>query len=196
MSVVNTSNKALAGLYIVEAAASINDPFAVWFLGNLHCTGEAGVQSDGKAFGLFERAANLGSIAGMKSAALCLRDGLGVEVDLARSLLFWTQAAQVGCVHSQYEVGLMHLRGSGTPKDRALASQYLNLAAMNGSIAADAVLAWIAAFEDLDLPVNFEDAFEKASRTSQESDAAQLASGLHIEASLSVPGDLWQAVDC
>ncbi|MCX6119920.1 MAG: tetratricopeptide repeat protein [Proteobacteria bacterium] len=186
----------LPGLYFVENAAATNDPFAIWMLGNLHQTGTGVQQSDGLAFHFYEKAASMGSMAGMRSLANCYRDGVGIERDLVKSLFYLRKVAEKGCELSQFEVGMAYIRGQGTKKDLVAARQWFEKASMNAFVQADAVLAWMNAFGEIDFPLEYRDAFSMAKTLAKECDFAELASGLDYEASLSGPGDLWEAIRC
>jgi TPR repeat protein len=196
MSSVSGPKQRVPGVYLVEAAAATNDPFAIWVLGNLHRAGDGDRQDDQRSFELFEQAAKLGSIAGMKSAALCLRSGLGVLVDLERSLFHWKQAAGLGCARSQLEAGLMYLRGSGTPKNKEQGIHYLKQASMNGQVAADYALTWMDTYAMHEFPIEIDDSFHLPSVSLKDEDQRTLLLGLQFETSTHEPQDLWKAVDC
>lgn len=60
------------------------------------------------------------------------RKGLGVDFDYARARELWQQAADLGNLPAQYDLGLMLEQGLGGPKDEAGALQWIARAADGG----------------------------------------------------------------
>ena len=68
-----------------ERGASQNDPQSIFKLGVAYESGSGVEQSDAVAAGHYQRAAEMGHKGAMYEYALCLRDGRGIEQDVAEA---------------------------------------------------------------------------------------------------------------
>ncbi|MCX4197406.1 exonuclease domain-containing protein, partial [Methylobacterium organophilum] len=86
-----------------------------------------------RAFPALLASAEAGFPAAAWEVAECLRKGVGVACDPARSLVWYRRAAE-GCndPDARYELGLMYLEGLGTPADPEAALDWLRAAADQG----------------------------------------------------------------
>ncbi len=116
-------------------AVAANNPFAAYALGGQYYRGQGVEQDFQKAFAHFLSAATHESkpnaYAQYQLGAMC-KDGIGTEVDKARSEL-WYQEAYKGflAIEQQmaddklyYRLGSMNMHGVGTPKDLLKAKEY------------------------------------------------------------------------
>ena len=78
------------------------------------------------------RAAEQGHPLAMVGPAARYRNGEGVARDPARAFRLMRESAIVGYTVAQYNLGVMHLRGIGTPVDRELARHWLEKALAKG----------------------------------------------------------------
>jgi TPR repeat protein len=56
----------------------------------------------------------------------------GVDMDYAKAFQYYVQAASLGMMEAQYNVGHLYMTGKGTPQDLKLAHEYWKLAADQG----------------------------------------------------------------
>ena len=67
---------------------------------------------------------------------------LGLEKNVPRAIVLWTEAAELGSIEALYELGLGFSKGERGVQDRAEAARYFELAAMKGHVAARHNLGW------------------------------------------------------
>lgn len=129
----------------IVAAAELGEPYAQWMLGMTYLHGQD-VESDVVAArNWFERSATAGLSLSARALAFLYENGLGIEPDHERSFDYLRQAADLGHVEAQYQIGNALLVRARTEQDLDVARRYLNLATYNGNKTASLALAVYAA---------------------------------------------------
>ena len=94
------------GLAMIKARVEKKDPEAIYHLGAKYCHGEIGFQKDTqKAVGLWEEAAELGSIEALCSLGTEYFLGDGAQEDKTKGAEYYKKAAMRGHVQSRYNLG-------------------------------------------------------------------------------------------
>ena len=94
-------------LKMIQARAQKKDPDAIHLLGSKYLHGRLGLQKDmQKAVGLWEEAAELGSLEAMYNLGDSYFRGYGVQQDKAKGIQFWTKAAMQGHAEGRYDIGM------------------------------------------------------------------------------------------
>ena len=115
-------------------AAERNDPFAHVGLGRMYARG-SGTAADGRqAATHFERAAELGSAAGMFELATLYAEGApGIERDQAKAVQLFRTAADAGDASAMLRLAGIYAQGqSGLPRDVEASRMWLRRAAEAG----------------------------------------------------------------
>ena len=98
-------------LAMLQARIKKRDPDAIKFLGEQYFSGEFGLQKDmQKAIGLWEEAAELGSIEALYNLGAAYSRGLGVQEDMTRAAEYHQKAAILGDVQSRFNLGYYEIR--------------------------------------------------------------------------------------
>ena len=123
-------------LAMIWARVAKKDPAAINALGGKYCHGK-GIQKDTqRAVGLWEEAAELGSIDALYNLGFAHGQGVGVQQDEAKAAEFWAKAAMQGDVDSRHNLGRLELK-KGNPH-RAV-RHYLISSKMGGEKSLEAI---------------------------------------------------------
>ena len=79
--------------------------------------GEDVGKDEGKAFRLFERAAQTGRPTSLFNVGVAYLAGQGVEADEQKAVQYFKEAAETGFMPAKVNLALMHERGQGVPQD-------------------------------------------------------------------------------
>ena len=119
-------------------------------------------QDDGnykKAFELYQKAADMGSMDAVAGLGWCYYNGNGVEKDLEKALEYNSEAADAGVARAQNNLGLMYDDGEGVNKNKVKAAELYRLAANKGDANAQCNLGFM--YEDgVGVPQDFAQAVE------------------------------------
>lgn len=85
-----------------------------------------------KAFELYQKAEDMGSLDAMAGLGLCYLNGYGVEKDLERALQYLSEAAEQGVARGQHLLAWMYENGEGVKKNKVKAAELYRLAAEQG----------------------------------------------------------------
>eukprot|EP00903_Cladosiphon_okamuranus_P018769 g17268.t2 len=118
---------------LYELAAEENHVRALNGLGYVYFTGLVLPQNLTKAYGYFERAANMQEDGdSLFNAAHCLTRGLGTDQDLERGAELYRLAASWGHVDSAYELAHLYAQGTGAERNPTAVAKYLSMVAQVG----------------------------------------------------------------
>ena len=119
-------------------------------------------QDDGnykKAFELYQKAADMGSMDAVAGLGWCYYNGNGVEKDLEKALEYNSEAADAGVARAQNVLGVMYDLGEGVNKNKVKAAELYRLAANKGDANAQFNLGYM--YEDgVGVPQDFAQAVE------------------------------------
>ena len=119
-------------------------------------------QDDGnykKAFELYQKAADMGSMDAVAGLGWCYYNGNGVEKDLEKALEYNSEAADAGVARAQNVLGVMYDLGEGVNKNKVKAAELYRLAANKGDANAQFNLGHM--YEDgVGVPQDFAQAVE------------------------------------
>ncbi|MBO5589910.1 MAG: SEL1-like repeat protein [Acidaminococcaceae bacterium] len=119
-------------------------------------------QDDGnykKAFELYQKAADMGSMDAVAGLGWCYYNGNGVEKDLEKALEYNSEAADAGVARAQNVLGVMYDLGEGVNKNKVKAAELYRLAANKGDANAQCNLGYM--YEDgVGVPQDFAQAVE------------------------------------
>ncbi|RHZ80969.1 hypothetical protein Glove_130g169 [Diversispora epigaea] len=104
-------------------------------LADMHLNG-TGVGKDTKAFQIYSKLADEGSLIALISVAYCYQNGFGVKKNEEKAFELWLKSAEKGILVAQSRVGWCYRYGIGTPKDVAKGFQWCLKAALAGNIGA------------------------------------------------------------
>jgi Sel1 repeat len=114
------------------ARAEMSDPKALVDLGNRYSFGEGVRQDLTRAFGLYLRAAEVGSEDGMFNVAACYRLGDGVEKNLLKAAEWYERAFAKDKFFAPFALGELYSTPGGLPPDNEKAIAYFQVALANG----------------------------------------------------------------
>ncbi|RHZ88307.1 hypothetical protein Glove_23g168 [Diversispora epigaea] len=120
---------------------NINKEFGTMFLADMHLNGLGGKKDTKKAFQIYSKLANEGSLTALTEVADCYLNGSGVEKNNEKAFELYLKSAEKGIL-AQYRVGLCYMEGIGTPKDEAKGFQWYLKAALAGNIDAMCTIAY------------------------------------------------------
>ena len=93
-------------LAMIQARVEKKDPGAINHLGDQYYYGDLGFEKDmRKAVGLYNKAAELGSVEALFSLGIVYRHGEGVEADMVKAVQFYKKAAMQGHAESRHNLG-------------------------------------------------------------------------------------------
>ena len=93
-------------LAMIQARVEKKDPAAIYKLGDSYFRGDLGLQKDlQRAVGLWEEAAEVGSVDALHNLGVLYDFGDGVQKDEAKTVQFWIKAAMQGHVESRFNLG-------------------------------------------------------------------------------------------
>ena len=97
-------------LKMIQARAQKKDPSAINIIGEKYFHGELGLQKDmRRAIGLWEEAAELGSVEALNHLGKSYYHGQWVQGDKVKGIQFWTKAAMQGHAESRYILGAIEI---------------------------------------------------------------------------------------
>ena len=160
-------------LSLVQKAAELGEPHAMWRLAAAYLGGEQVVASAEKAATWLEAAARAGhGIAAFDLAALLESGRLGVIHPA--TILFWYELAAFGqAVGADFEVGQRLLVGSGAPVNRGMARRHFERGSMNGHGRCRLALHYLELF-DAPLPTQLGDAVRRIDQAAHAGDGLAL----------------------
>jgi TPR repeat protein len=126
---------------ISEKRAADGDSLAMVDLGYLTEHGLGGPIDKQKAFSLYERAANLGNLQGMRNMGICYLSGIGVAVDTAKGVDWLRQAADDYPDAAFFLATHFRDGTDGVQKDPLQAALYFRKAAMKNNAQSQFALA-------------------------------------------------------
>jgi uncharacterized protein len=114
------------------AAATTNDPNALFNLGQAYRLGR-GVKADpARAAQFYQRAAELGHLSATGNLGTIYYFADAPLRDRIKAIDYWSKAASLGDARSQYMLSVLHFNGDGVSRDLAKAYAYASLSAANG----------------------------------------------------------------
>jgi TPR repeat protein len=130
------------GLTLLEEAAALGDPSALYQLSQQYFAGNFGKAKD-YAGGIppLLKAAETGHIDALFQAGAIYANGLGAKKDLKRAFTYFSQAAERGHVFGTYLAAQMANGGVGTKKDPVLAYRLARNLADQGQVAGAVIAA-------------------------------------------------------
>ncbi|RHZ80999.1 hypothetical protein Glove_130g149 [Diversispora epigaea] len=114
---------------------NINKEIGTISLADMHLY-DAGVGKDTKAFQIYSKLADEGSLIASISVAYCYQNGFGVKKNDVKAFELWLKFAEKGNLVAQSRVGWCYSYGIGTSKDVAKGFQWYMKAALAGNIGA------------------------------------------------------------
>ena len=99
-----------------------------------------------KAFELYQKAAEMGSMDAIAGLGWCYFNGYGVEKDLEKAYKYNSEAAEQGIPRAQNNLGVMYDKGEGVKKNKNKAAELYRKAAEQGYALAQCNLGWM--YED------------------------------------------------
>jgi TPR repeat protein len=132
------SGQCAAAVAALQRAIDLGHLHSRALLAWLHIEGREGVAKDvDKGFELAEEGARLGCHHCQGVWAYCYYEGIGCELDKARSLELARESSSSGCKYGQFTLGWLHCYGvGGLAQDYAQAVAFYRLAAAQGFDAA------------------------------------------------------------
>lgn len=115
-----------------EKAISQNDPEANYSLALSFLTGWSAPKDARKSFELAQLSANAGHLPAKSMLCRQFKESRELQIEMQARNSFCSKAAESGDGESQYELGLMFLRGDGMPQDEAKAAALFSKAATQG----------------------------------------------------------------
>ena len=150
-------------LEILRPIAVRGDAVAQSYLGTMHEQGNGVEQDAAKAFHWFEMAAQQAEPFADYRLGMHYASGEVVEQDLGKAIVHFTRAAENGKFRdAQFNLGLIHEDGRGTPRDLEAAKKWYMLAADQGNTNAMVNLAGILEAEGPDGQLAAHRLYEKA----------------------------------
>ena len=155
-------------------------------------------QDDGnykKAFELYQKAADMGSMDAVAGLGWCYYNGNGVEKDLEKALEYYSEAADAGVARAQNNLGVMYDNGEGVNKNKVKAAELYRLAANKGDANAQCNLGYM--YEDgVGVPQDFAQAVEWYRKAAEQGDArGQCNLGVMYETGKGVEQDYQEAME-
>lgn len=130
-------------------AEYLNDPMAMFWLGDCHREGRCGVEKDAnRAFRYYEKSAAANCPAGLYSLAQCYERGVGTKENPEKAFENYRKAAERGSVPAMNALGDCYEKGFGTKADQKEAFEWWSRAAMRGNHARAACKAAICLQKD------------------------------------------------
>ncbi|RHZ66076.1 hypothetical protein Glove_309g46 [Diversispora epigaea] len=124
----SSNSPSLMKLYV------INKEIGTMYLANMYTEG-TGVEKDmKKAYQIFSKLADAGSILTLIEIADCYRNGFGVEKNEEKAFELYLKSAENGILTAQNRVGWCYMEGIGTPKDASKGYLWFMKAALAGNI--------------------------------------------------------------
>ncbi|RHZ70764.1 hypothetical protein Glove_267g31 [Diversispora epigaea] len=113
---------------------NINKEISTISLANMHFDG-LGVEVDTKkAFQIFHKLANKGSLMALNNLGYCYNNGSGVEKNEEKAFKLYLKSAEKGFILAQFNVGWCYENGIGITKDEAKGFQWVMKSARAGNI--------------------------------------------------------------
>ena len=95
----------------IQARVDSNDPVAMGYLANQYCSGGYGLEKNvPRAFEMWTKAAELGSIGAHYNLGVLYDDGEGVVQDKTKALRYWEKAAMQGYAEARHNLGAVEGR--------------------------------------------------------------------------------------
>ena len=117
-------------------AAKMQQPEALYMLGNYAYEGLVEKENNRKAFTYYEQAAELGHADAMNNLADMYLNGEGIGQDDRLALYWFEKAAEQGVVEAMFTLGIMYEQGLGMPINYEQALSYYKEAASGGDLEA------------------------------------------------------------
>ncbi|RHZ86284.1 hypothetical protein Glove_52g40 [Diversispora epigaea] len=129
-------NSPLRNLY------NINKEIGIICLAYMYVYG-LGIEKDtSKAFQIWNKLADKGSLMALNSLAYCYIDGVGVEKNEKKAFEIYSKSAEKGFLDSQLNVCTCYQHGTGITKDEAKGFQWAIKSALSGNVRAIHDVGW------------------------------------------------------
>lgn len=123
------------GLALMQEAAKLGDPVALYNVGTLYSAGIIGGKKDhATGFAMIEQAAAAGHVDALYRSGLYYQEGLGTKKDPKKAFAAFKAAAERGHLYATIMAVDMINSGTGTKKDFALAYRLSRIVADQGEV--------------------------------------------------------------
>lgn len=129
------------GIALIQEAASLGHPKAIFNCGELYHEGIYFEKSDSIALSYFIRAAELGELNAMTRCGLCYANGIGTMQDKDKSFQYYLSAAELGDDCGAYNVALFYRNEDIVGDNPSEQYKWLRFAAEKNNIGAQYLLA-------------------------------------------------------
>ncbi|RHZ70809.1 hypothetical protein Glove_267g6 [Diversispora epigaea] len=113
---------------------NINKEISTISLANMHFDGLGVEVNTKKAFQIFHKLANKGSLMALNNLGYCYNNGSGVEKNEEKAFKLYLKSAEKGFILAQFNVGWCYGNGIGITKDEAKGFQWVMKSARAGNI--------------------------------------------------------------
>ena len=126
----------------------VNDPVALYYLGNAYAEGEGVPQDWALAHQYLERSAELENARAWSDLGLLYFEGRGLPVDVQKGIEFSTKAGDLGYPQGYANIGVTYRDGLGVDKNLEAALKWSQLAADGDNCTGHAIVGYFHATQD------------------------------------------------
>ncbi|RHZ77785.1 hypothetical protein Glove_173g36 [Diversispora epigaea] len=115
---------------------NINKEVSAISLANMYSDGQGVEKDTKKAFQIYDKLANKGSLIASTSVAFCYLNGIGVKKNEEKAFELYWKCAEKGNIIAQLNISFCYFYGIGVAKDLTKSFQWDTISALDGSIGA------------------------------------------------------------
>ncbi len=120
----------------------LNEMLSIEFLALHYRVGYGTYRDSKKAFKLYKRSSDMGSISALVNLGYCYEYGIGISKNIEKAIEYYSSAAETGSAAGLYLMGLIYKSGKGVMVNFTKANEYFIKAEKKGSLRAKTELGF------------------------------------------------------